>query len=60
MALPGQPSTAHEFSKTGECIHCGMYENVVIELKHVCTIEREIKTDGYWLGKKVGGDGQLS
>lgn len=53
MALPGKPSTAHEYSKSGECIHCGMYRNIVEKLVHCCTREREIAADGHWLGKKV-------
>ena len=56
MALPGKPSTAHEYSIRGECIHCGMYKATVLELTHVCTKERELATDGYWLNQiKPGG-----
>jgi hypothetical protein len=54
MSLPGKPSTAHEYDSRGQCIYCDMYKNVAEELGHVCTKEREIATDGYWLGKKVG------
>ena len=53
MALPGKPSTAHEFDKTNQCIHCGMYKNVVEQLVHVCTFEQEVKADGHWLGRRV-------
>jgi hypothetical protein len=57
MALIGQPSTAHKYEKPkGQCIYCGMYQNVAEELGHACTREREIATDGYWLGKKYGGE----
>jgi hypothetical protein len=52
MALKGKPSTAHEYSKTGECIHCGLYKKIVDELSHVCTKERELATDGFWCGVK--------
>ena len=45
MALRGKASTAHEYSKTGECIHCGMYKNIVEKLSHVCTKEREIAVE---------------
>jgi len=59
MALPGKPSTAHEYDSTGACTHCGMYRNVVDKLVHVCTKEREIVTDGWWLNQnyrqKEGG-----
>lgn len=51
MALPGQASTAHEYGPSGECIHCGMYRKTAEELSHVCTMQREIDTDGWWLGK---------
>lgn len=53
MALIGKSSTAHEYDKSGQCIHCGMYRNIVEELTHVCTMKREVETDGHWLGKKV-------
>lgn len=54
MALPGKASTAHEYDKNQQCIYCGMYKSIVEEYTHVCTMEREIATDGYWLNKKVG------
>lgn len=54
MALMGKPSTAHEFDKS-VCIHCGMYENIVKEFTHVCTMERELATDGCWLKSIRGG-----
>ena len=54
MALKGQPSTAHGFGKNNQCIHCGMYKNIVEEFTHVCTMAREIEADGHWMGKKVG------
>ena len=50
MALKGQPSTAHEFSKSGECIHCGMHRKFVEEFVHVCTKARELAEDGYFAG----------
>ena len=57
MALLGKPSTAHEYDKNDPCVHCGMYRNIVEQLVHVCTREREIEVDGYWLGKPVGEGG---
>lgn len=45
MAQRGQSSTAHEYDKTGACVHCGMYKNVVEMLKHVCTQKREAEED---------------
>jgi hypothetical protein len=56
MALPGKPSTAHEYDCTGACTHCGMYRNVVEQLVHVCTKEREITTDGWWLNQNYRTD----
>jgi hypothetical protein len=54
MALYGKPSTAHEYGRNDHCIHCGMLKKIVDQLSHVCTKEREIATDGWWLNKKVG------
>lgn len=45
MAHRGKPSTAHEYSKTGECIHCGMYRSAVEMMAHVCTAQRERQQD---------------
>lgn len=46
MAQRGKPSTAHEYDKPrGQCVHCGMYENIVELYKHVCTPEREKMAD---------------
>jgi hypothetical protein len=45
MSQPGQQSTAHEYDKNRQCIHCGMYENNVIALSHDCTPQREAKSD---------------
>lgn len=56
MALRGKPSTAHEYSPSGDCIHCGMSKKIVELLTHCCTKEREIESDGHWLGKPVEGD----
>jgi hypothetical protein len=53
MALAGKASTAHEYDKGDQCIHCRMYRNMVEALVHVCTREREVATDGHWMGKKV-------
>jgi len=41
MAQRGQPSTAHEYDKNGQCIHCRMYKVNVEKLSHVCTLVRE-------------------
>lgn len=53
MALRGEKSTAHSYDKDDQCIYCRMYKNVVDELSHVCTQEREIAADGHWNGKEV-------
>jgi hypothetical protein len=45
MALKGQPSTAHEYNKNTECIHCGMYKKIVDLYTHVCTSAREAEAD---------------
>ena len=45
MSQRGKPSTAHEYSKSGECIHCGMYRKAVEELSHNCTPAREARQD---------------
>jgi hypothetical protein len=53
MAQRGKPSIAHEYDKSGACMHCGMYKTTVDKLSHVCTKERELAKDGIWLGKDV-------
>jgi hypothetical protein len=45
MAQRGKPSTAHEYNKINQCIHCGMYKVSVEKMTHVCTIERERAAD---------------
>ena len=45
MAQRGQPSTAHEYDKNGQCIHCRMYKVNVDLLSHVCTPARELESD---------------
>ena len=56
MSLKGKPSTAHEYDKRDQCIYCGMYKNVVDQLAHVCTEQREIDADGIWLGRQMNAD----
>ena len=45
MAQRGKPSTAHEYDKNQQCIHCGMHKANVESMSHVCTPEREKITD---------------
>ena len=45
MAQRGKPSTAHEYDKSGACIHCGMYKTNVDAMAHVCTPKREAEED---------------
>jgi hypothetical protein len=56
MALPGKPSTAHVYGKSGECVYCSMYESAVNIFKHLCTRERELAVDGHY--KKEVADGK--
>lgn len=46
MSFPGKPSTAHEYDKRGECVHCGMYKVNVDLMTHDCTRMREAWADG--------------
>lgn len=41
MGLVGKISTAHEYDKNGQCIHCSMRKHMVEKMSHVCTGERE-------------------
>jgi hypothetical protein len=45
MSQRGQQSTAHEYDKSGACIHCGMYRVNVERLSHECIGSREIEED---------------
>ena len=45
MAQRGKASTAHEYDKSGACVHCGMYKVNVEMLQHVCTPAREAAED---------------
>lgn len=45
MAQKGKPSTAHEYDKNDQCIHCGMHKVNVEKLTHVCTAVREAAED---------------
>jgi len=45
MAQRGKPSTAHEYDKNQQCIHCGMHKANVESMSHVCTPEREKISD---------------
>lgn len=45
MSQRGKPSTAHEYDKREQCIHCGMYKVNVESLKHECTRAREAQVD---------------
>jgi hypothetical protein len=45
MSQRGKQSTAHEYDKSGACIHCGMYKSNVDLLSHNCTIAREAIED---------------
>jgi len=55
MAKRGQPSTAHEFDKRGQCLHCWMYKINVETTSHVCTPAREKLADE---GRLVGEGGK--
>lgn len=66
MAQRGKPSIAHEYAANEQCIHCGMYRNVVQSMSHVCRPWRELDVDmreatkagkslwEYQLGDQVG------
>jgi hypothetical protein len=41
MGVVGKPSTAHEYDKSGQCIHCQMHKHMVEKMSHVCTMARE-------------------
>jgi hypothetical protein len=41
MSEKGKPSTAHQYDKRDQCVHCGMYRVNVEKLNHDCTPERE-------------------
>ena len=45
MAQRGQLSTAHEYDKNGQCIHCRMYKVNVDALSHVCIPAREMEAE---------------
>lgn len=45
MAQRGKPSTAHQYDKSGACIHCGMYRTAVEQMQHVCKPWREALED---------------
>ena len=45
MSQPGKPSTAHEYGKGDQCIHCGTHRVNVERLKLECTWAREHATD---------------
>lgn len=45
MSQRGQPSTAHQYDKRDQCVHCGMYRVNVELLNHECTAEREAEAD---------------
>jgi len=46
MSQRGKPSTAHQYDKRAQCIHCGMYKVNVEAMNHDCTAAREALEDG--------------
>lgn len=45
MSQRGQQSTAHEYDKRDQCIHCCMYRSNVEKLSHDCKPAREMLVD---------------
>ncbi len=45
MSQRGKPSTAHEYDKRDQCIHCGMYRVNVEKMNQECTAVREAIAD---------------
>ena len=41
MSERGKPSIAHEFNKSGMCVHCELYEVNVNKMSLNCTPARE-------------------
>lgn len=45
MSQRGQQSTAHEYDKRDQCVHCGMYRVNVEKMSHECKSKREAAQD---------------